>query len=361
MNKKNISPFLLSLCLFVGIYTEGGAQKPKLTPREEVKKRLEYMMWTQADLDSAHTPAVAIAVLDGDSTWIFTWGHIDREHSQSIDNQTLFEIGGVKRAFIAKRFMCWQKAGIVDENAPINTYLKPSQQCSAGKKITLLQLLTHTSGLPKLPPNFGEYSVRIEQPFADYTEGGLFEWLKSVDTLGLNARKYAFSFVGYAILGKIAENIAAQYPQNACPDILNDKKRTAQHTVVGYNLASQASPAWDFADAGFDASQGGFASITDLADFVRSEFDVQKKEGQTPFCKTYTNADMYAARAWHVKKARKTDICLATGNTGGCASFVGFCQKTHTGVIILSNSRINHTGLGWSILRSINRNWKRNH
>ena len=68
----------------------------------------------------------------------------------------------------------------------------------------------------------------------------------------------------------------------------------------------------------------------------------------------------WAAMGWHVLRHRKRpDIVTHTGSTAGHRATIAFVKETKTGVVILSNSPFGHNGLEFSILRMLNKDWKR--
>ncbi len=66
--------------------------------------------------------------------------------------------------------------------------------------ISLLQLLTHTSGLPRLPENFIKYYSRKDNPYIYYGEPELLEYLGEAK-VKVGCKTTAYSNLGYGLLG----------------------------------------------------------------------------------------------------------------------------------------------------------------
>src|SRR5262249_5587122 len=68
-----------------------------------------------------------------------------------------------------------------------------------GRAITLVDLATHTSGLPRMPTNFT--SPDPEDPYATYDEGKMKAFLASYSLPRAPGTMYEYSNLGMSILG----------------------------------------------------------------------------------------------------------------------------------------------------------------
>lgn len=69
---------------------------------------------------------------------------------RSIAIRTLFALGSLSKAITAEVVACLVNEGQLNGNDSLLTLLPPGTSLSAdAKKITLLELVTHTSGLPR--------------------------------------------------------------------------------------------------------------------------------------------------------------------------------------------------------------------
>ncbi|MEK6627298.1 MAG: serine hydrolase domain-containing protein [Bdellovibrionota bacterium] len=115
-------------------------------------------------------------------------GHKPTEHS-------IYEIGSISKVFTGIILASLHNKKIVNLNDPISKYIPELKNYPTGQ-ITLVELSTHTSGLPRLPRNFKPANVK--DPYADYTEKLLIEYLISVSEL---TRPTPFSWNNYSNLG----------------------------------------------------------------------------------------------------------------------------------------------------------------
>jgi serine-type D-Ala-D-Ala carboxypeptidase/endopeptidase len=114
---------------------------------------------------------------------------------------TVFEIGSITKVFTALLLADMVERGEVTLNDPLRKFLPASVTIpSRGRKeITLVDLATQTSGLPR-----DSVKVDLDSPtsaYADYTAGQLYAFLGSVRLDRDPGSKYEYSNVGFALLG----------------------------------------------------------------------------------------------------------------------------------------------------------------
>ena len=81
-------------------------------------------------------------------------------------------------------------AGVIGEDSPLH-------------QVTLLQLSTHTSRLPRLPADLGE-GASNEDPYAHYSRERLFRYLGQFKEADFENRgEYAYSNLGIGLLGEL--------------------------------------------------------------------------------------------------------------------------------------------------------------
>jgi CubicO group peptidase (beta-lactamase class C family) len=347
------------LCFFLFLPVLTFAQN-----RDKLERAVKDAMTHKIDMDTAKTTAWVIGCIDGDSAWVFGYGRLSKETKDKPDGNTIFEVGGVTKAYTATVIHFLVKNKKLNYEAKINSYLTDNQRFALGNKINLLQLMTHTSGLPKVLEALHNDEKDRDQPYADYTEGMLFDGLKSLDSTDLKIGQYKYSHLNHAILEKIIENSGA----------INDLKSIENHAdtslhfryAQGYSPAQKPTPNWIYNET-FKYSNGLKLNANDLLDFLKThlglkdkEFYPILKETQEPLFKTDVDKETQVGKAWHIMKQKKTPrICLQTGSTNGQSAFIGFVPETKTGVVVLTNSRLVQANLGLMILRILNENWER--
>lgn len=352
--KPIFSILTIILVSFASISAQNGA---------ELKKEIEKAMIYDLVIDTAKMTGWVIGCIDHDSTWVFGYGRVSKQTKVKPDGNTIFEIGGVSKAFTSTVAQLMIERKILNADSAINKYLQPVQQFPLGNKITLLQLMTHTSGLPKLPEAFGLDERDKDQPYLNYTEKMLFDYLKNVDTSEISIGKYTYSHTNHAIIEKIIAN------NGGLADLNKIEKRFDDSTFTyaqGYNPAQLPVENWKFGET-FRYSVGVQATMNELLDFVKVQLGVKDtfllnvlRGTQGPLFKTEIDKNTSVSKAWHVLRYKKRFmICLQSGSTNGQSAFVAFVPETKTGVIVLANTRLVQAPLGMLVLKALNYNWHR--
>jgi CubicO group peptidase (beta-lactamase class C family)/D-alanyl-D-alanine dipeptidase len=98
--------------------------------------------------------ALSVALVDGQSiVWAQGFGYADPQKKGLASAETVYRVGSVTKLFTAIGVMQLVERGQLDLDAPIQRVLPEFHpQNPFGTPITLRELLSHTSGLPYLPP-----------------------------------------------------------------------------------------------------------------------------------------------------------------------------------------------------------------
>jgi hypothetical protein len=120
-----------------------------------------------------------------------------------ITPDTLFEIGSITKVFTAVTLADMAAKGEVHLEDPISKYLPEGTRAPSldGKQITLLDLATHRSGLPRMPSNFEPKDP--SNPYADYTLDRMFAFLNGYTLERAPGAAYEYSNLGMGLLGCI--------------------------------------------------------------------------------------------------------------------------------------------------------------
>jgi CubicO group peptidase (beta-lactamase class C family) len=161
-------------------------------------------------------PGVAVGVwADGKEAYAYC-GITSSDNPLPVDQSTLFILGSVTKTYTATTLMRLVAEGKVDLNAPAQLYvpeLKLADQ-EAEKKITVLQLLNHTSGLDwGVIGDFGEG----DDALARYAEKMYV--LKQIARPGT---RVSYSQAGYNLIGRIIEKVTGQTFEQAVTTLVFD-------------------------------------------------------------------------------------------------------------------------------------------
>src|ERR671918_2647376 len=98
--------------------------------------------------------SIVVGVISPNGTQVSGYGNISKSNHTTVDGNTIFNVGSITKTFVGVVLMDMVQQGLVKLDDPLEKYLPanvtvPSSQ---GHKITIEDLVTHTSGLPHWPP-----------------------------------------------------------------------------------------------------------------------------------------------------------------------------------------------------------------
>jgi D-alanyl-D-alanine-carboxypeptidase/D-alanyl-D-alanine-endopeptidase len=301
---------------------------------------------------------LVFGVVDGDKSEVVAFGKLD--DGKAPDGDTVYEIGSVTKTFTATLLAQAVLSGRVTLDTPLAQLLPDFKIPSRGsKEITLGELATQHSGLPRLPSNLLPRDPA--NPYADYDSAKLRAFLAGYELQRDPGASYEYSNLGFGLLGYALEQL-----EHATSGAVIDQeifKRLGMtmsgivftnamraHLAPGHDAAGQATNNWDF-----DALAGAGAirsTANDMLRYLRANVGVD----QSPLA-----AAMKLAQRPRLDMAKTTRIGLAwmttdrgivwhNGQTGGYRCFLGFTADGRRGVVILANTAVDADDLGFATL-----------
>lgn len=152
-------------------------------------------------------PSIAVGIVHEDI--VLFAKSIQRENDPSNNkSKSIYNIASLAKPFVATAIMLLKQAGKIDITLPVVYYLPDFNIDSKYKnEITIEHLLTHTSGLPNTSaPNDYDY-IKV-----DTTDSALANHIKSLSSIKLlfkPGKKYAYSNVGYEVLGQVVAEVSS--------------------------------------------------------------------------------------------------------------------------------------------------------
>ena len=271
----------------------------------------------------------------------------------ALDGNTEFEIGSVTKVFTTALLADMVQRGEVHLDDPVSKYLPATVHVPsrAGKEITLLDLATQSSGLPRLPNNL--HPANIANPYADYSVQQLYDFLSSYELTRDIGSRFEYSNLGVGLLGHVLSLRAGKsYEALVTERILeplgmHDTRITLTpamlaHLAPGHNDAGAAVANWDLPTL---AGAGALRSTAnDMAKFLAANLDSTLGPVARDLARAHTplrDTDQPAMRiglAWLTLNPFGTPITWHNGGTGGYHTFIGFDPTHDRGVVILANS-----------------------
>lgn len=310
---------------------------------------------------------IVVGLVDANSTRVISYGKQSQEDGQTLDGDTVFEIGSVTKVFTAILLADMVERGEVKLDDPIADYLPESVKTPTrlDKAITLQHLSNQTSGLPPMPNNFAPEDD--QNPFADYSVEQMYEFLSGYTLTRDIGATYEYSNYGVGLLGHILTlNSGLDYEAlvrtRICQPLDMDSTGITltpdlqTRLAIGHNRLLKPVANWDFPTL---AGAGALRStVHDLLKFVAANLGLSKSPLLAQMQETHqpqheTGApNREIALGWHILKEFDSEIIWHNGGTGGYRSFIGFVQEKRKGVVVLSNSANDIDDIGLHLLES---------
>jgi CubicO group peptidase (beta-lactamase class C family) len=294
-----------------------------------------------------------VGLLENGETRIVTAGKSGGPGERPLDGATVFEIGSVTKVFTTTLLADMVRRGEVRLDQPVAALLPSSVKVPAkgDTLITLLDLATQHSGLPRLPSNLTQKDPA--NPYADYTVERLYDFLSHYTLPRAPGAAYEYSNLGMGLLGH-ALTLKAGKPYEALvtervlqPLGMNDTRITLTadmraRLAAGHDQSGAVVSNWDFSVL---TGAGALRSTAnDLLHFLAANLDSNDTPISADLRETHRqrhtagNPNVGIGLAWHVLHAFDAGIVMHNGGTGGYRSFIGYDPAMRVGVVLLCNS-----------------------
>ena len=115
---------------------------------------------------------IVVGIVDEHGSRVFSYGKTKKDGIEDVNGDTLFEIGSITKVFTSLLLEDMVDHGELRLDDPIGKFLPADVKTPSykGKEITLVDLATHTSGLPRVPYGFSHILFHYRDPYAAFTD-----------------------------------------------------------------------------------------------------------------------------------------------------------------------------------------------
>ncbi len=314
-----------------------------------------YAAWIRFTMHKNLQPGVAAGIVyDGELIWGEGFGYADIETKKPVTLDTRFRIASISKTFTAVAILQLRDAGALCLDDPVSKYLDWFDlQFQGAPEITIRNLLTHTSGLPRDSHN--PMWTECDAPaWDDFVEG-----LKSRQPTRPPYDKFAYSNVGYSLLGGIIKAVSGEswaiYLKRNIVDPLGMSethpvpRRDDPMLATGYSQLSEdyeREPMPFFLMNGFEASANFASSISDLVKYAAFHLSDDDNAVLSPHSRRDMHRIHWLEPSWNTgyglgSMLYKLDDWSISGHGGGYPGYLtGFtlCREHKVAVIVLTNA-----------------------
>ncbi|WP_310608656.1 serine hydrolase domain-containing protein [Buttiauxella brennerae] len=377
--------------LLLGFMLAGCGTLSNVAPEAEVPQKAQRACGDPANRDinqwlpamvEEQSPGMVVGVIDArNQRHFWRFGVTDTEHRYPVNEHTLFAVGSLSKGMTAEAAAVLVAQGRLHWSDTLENLLPPSLPLSRdAKKITLLQLVTHTSGLPRqnmdLPmlTAFIRYLGNGENFYSHLDSDDVVADLADFTRPGNAEPRY--SNLGYAVLDYVLRYQTGQRADQLVQSLIFDPLGMHNSSFTPQKLKSyplraighagsqpkfiprgQVVPDWQF--SGNMVGAGGlYTNTADLLTFAAAHLastgDATLDKAIHDTMQTYYPRDKEAANiAWVTDTYGEQSITYQVGYIGGYSSYIGIDRANHFAVVVLQNSFTWQNNLGHSVLRQM--------
>jgi CubicO group peptidase (beta-lactamase class C family) len=292
------------------------------------------------------TPAVGVVTPDGIET-------------SGADPRGVYQIGSITKVFTALLLAVEVVEGRLTLETRVGDLAPALDELPVGD-VTLGALVTHTSGLPRLPPGMWRkaFGAGARNPYAAIDEPTLYAAVGAVTPRP--RERPVYSNLGFGLLGTaLARHLRTSYDEAvrariATPLGMSDTRSHPDAHQPGHTRRGHVRrQVWTF-----DALAGAgalWSSVSDLALFVCA--NLAPPEGALGEAIRLTqqpragSGRMEQAMAWIRLSGKDGELLFHNGGTAGYRSFVGVDVDRRRGVVVLGDSDRNVDRQGFRLAR----------
>jgi serine-type D-Ala-D-Ala carboxypeptidase/endopeptidase len=356
----------LSIAIGLLIFTDLSGRRTAVGADDE-PLRLRTDRLVQPYLDNNIVVGMTIGVLREGKQEVFGYGRMSRDDRRVPDGDTIYEFGSATKVLTGILLADAVVQGQVKLDQPAGELLPAGVKMPANgeRAITLQDLSTHVSGLPRIPDNmkFGNPN----NPYADYREKDLYAFLNNHKLAQAPGTKSEYSNLGQGLLGHLLSLQAkSTYEDLVRNRIAAPLKMSSTKITVDKESQSRFAPGhlgdgepaanWDLPVL---AGAGGVrTTVNDMLLFAAANLAPPKsKLGEaiemawTIHQKSIKNGEPSLGLGWHLTP---DGTRWHNGQTGGYHSMILINRISKSSVILMTNTSTGEVDqLATDILRMI--------
>jgi beta-lactamase class C len=369
MPGENLQPFIATvIALLLPVVAGQSAVRAQSTINVEqiVAEKV------QSILPDDGAGGVAVAVRIDGKTSFFNFGNADRATDRSVTAVSIFNLASVGKLFATTLLAQAVKRGELGLDDPVAKYVTQLQHGADIRRVTLGQLASHSSGLPRAPGQY-EHWHRGKYTFPDFVRF-LNSW--KADDQHQPGQQYLYSNAAMVLLRVALERrfhtpFATLMRQRLTGPLgmnstaLPLPQALLSRAVQGYGpkgrpLGRPGDEQGVFAWVG--AGQI-YSSPHDMATFLSANLDELPDQRPIEAAMALAQQGVFKVKphftqalAWQIITGGNLTIIDKNGGLNNTSTYIGFVPQQKLGVVILANrGRQNATKYGRQILHALAR------
>lgn len=272
--------------------------------------------------------------------------------------ETKYKVASITKAFTSVLVLQLVEQGKIDLNKTIKNYL-PDYKGEAGDRVTIHQLLNHTSGMKNIDsvPSL-EYVVKNGFPLYQmpHTSDRLLEEFCSQKLVGEPGKKFDYNNADYIVLGKIIERIYGKtYEQVLRENLLEPLQMRDSGMIHQPNIVANLADTYFYRDdsktltndlpfytENLYAAGGMYSNAYNILKFSDALFGGKLLKRETLERMFTSGLDEYGYGVWVYNdydiNGKKYKIIKRPGSNMGAQSMLFHISEAAATIIILTNT-----------------------
>jgi serine-type D-Ala-D-Ala carboxypeptidase/endopeptidase len=308
--------------------------------------------------------SIVVGTVTPNGTQVSEYGNISSSINKKVDGNTVFDIASIEKTFVTTVLADLVKQGLVNLDDPVEKYL-PSNNVTVptynGHKITLMDLATHTSGLPDFPAGW----VRNHT----YTTQQVYNFLSNTALSSQPGLKAEYSDIGMGLLGHILSLRAGvsfdKLVKDRILNVLDMRSTGTGMNATGISVPEDIKSRFakghidgkevnlEFIPEAIQSAGAMYSTANDMLKYLSANIglihtEINDAMQQThlirhSFGAPYEGKSLmqdYIGLGWTVTTDFGNEVIWHTGSIDGYTSIIGFNPEKQIGVLILCSADI---------------------
>jgi CubicO group peptidase (beta-lactamase class C family) len=342
------------------VFISSPASAQDFPPEEDLQTMVRLLV------EDGETMGIVLGVLEADGSTKIVSSGSGGPDTEPLGPRSVFEIGSATKTFTGVLLAEMVGRAEVAFEDPVSKYLPDQVQVPShnGREITLLDLATHTSGLPRDPTDY--WSDDPDDPWAEFDIEALYELLSGYALEQDPGTEYAYSNVGMGLLGHALARAAG----SSYSDLLRERVlaplgmdltqldlsgEAGQWATTGHRRGRQIPP-WILPEA-IQGAGGLFSCAEDMLKYLKAnvgppETDLEHAMQTAQEVRGQTGERGVAyGLAWEILDYGDRQIVHHAGATYGFHTQIAFDPQRSVGIVVLTNSASMTDNLGGDLIR----------
>jgi CubicO group peptidase (beta-lactamase class C family) len=356
---------LAVLLLIACLPAASAAARPKALPSARATAQIVGKLTA-----SGRIHGLVVGFVSPQGRAVYGFGHFgEGKNDPPPDGRTLFELGSITKTFTGQMLAQAIMEGRVRATDPMRLYLPQGVIAKDSPLfwVSLLDLATHTSGLPEAPSNLPSTDPR--NPLAGYSTALLLDYLRTAKPIAPVGQNFYYSNTAAGALGFMLARLwdtdyetlvktrlcAPLFLRDTTIALNSDQaaRMTRAHAENGGLL-----PNWDV--TGLEGAGAFRSTAEDMLTYAAANLGIlpspllpAMKLAQLPRKHVSSIPTLYIGLFWNIMNFGGKEYVLHAGRSGGYFALVLLSPEDGAGVVFLSDTEGDFSDEGWKLLELV--------